>query len=51
MAHYKVKLPYYKKAAAGKLNKDDAKKEFDKHFKKHIVRYDSNPIFKLKWVV
>ena len=31
--HYKVKLPYYKKAAAGKLNKDDAKKEFDKTLK------------------
>jgi tRNA(Ile2) C34 agmatinyltransferase TiaS len=28
--HYKVKLPYYKKAAAGKLNKDAAKKEFEK---------------------
>ena len=27
--HYKVKLPYYKKAAAGKLNKDAAKKEFE----------------------
>jgi len=28
--HYKVKLPYYKKAAAGKLNKESAKKEFEK---------------------
>ena len=28
--HYKVKLPYYKKAAAGKLNKEAAKKEFEK---------------------
>jgi len=27
--HYKVKLPYYKKAAAGKLDKDSAKKEFE----------------------
>jgi hypothetical protein len=27
--HYKVKLPYYKKAAAGKLDKDAAKKEFE----------------------
>jgi len=31
--HYKVKLPYYKKAAAGKLDKDAAKKEFDKTLK------------------
>jgi len=31
--HYKVKLPYYKKAAAGKLNKDNAKKEFDETLK------------------
>lgn len=31
--HYKVKLPYYKKAAAGKLNKDDAKKEFEETLK------------------
>ena len=31
--HFVVKLPYYKKAAAGKLNKDDAKKEFDKTLK------------------
>ena len=28
--HYKVKLPYYKKEAAGKLNKEAAKKEFEK---------------------
>jgi len=26
--HYKVKLPYYKKASAGKLDKESAKKEF-----------------------
>lgn len=26
--HYKVKLPYYKKASAGKLDKETAKKEF-----------------------
>jgi len=26
--HYKVKLPYYKKASAGKLDKEAAKKEF-----------------------
>lgn len=31
--HYKVKLPYYKKAAAGKLDKDAAKKEFKETFK------------------
>ena len=31
--HYKVKLPYYKKAAAGKLDKDAAKKEFNKTLK------------------
>ena len=32
--HYKVKLPYYKRAAAGKMNLDDAKKEFDATYKK-----------------
>ena len=26
--HYKVKLPYYEKTAAGELNKEEAKKEF-----------------------
>jgi len=31
--HYKVKLPYYKKAAAGKLDKDAAKKEFEEILK------------------
>jgi hypothetical protein len=31
--HYKVKLPYYKKAAAGKLDKEAAKKEFDETLK------------------
>jgi hypothetical protein len=31
--HYKVKLPYYKKAAAGKLDLDNAKKEFNKTLK------------------
>ena len=31
--HYKVKLPYYKKAAAGKLDKDAAKEEFEKTLK------------------
>ena len=32
--HYKVKLPYYKKAAAGKLDKEAAKKEFQETYKK-----------------
>tara|TARA_R110000822_G_scaffold100355_10_gene226000 strand:+ start:55 stop:375 length:321 start_codon:yes stop_codon:yes gene_type:complete len=31
--HYKVKLPYYKKAAAGKLDKGVAKEEFEKTLK------------------
>jgi len=32
--HFKVKLPYYKKAAEGKLNLDDAKKEYEETYKK-----------------
>ena len=32
--HFKVKLPYYKKAAAGKFDLDEAKKEFDATYKK-----------------
>ena len=32
--HYKVKLPYYKKAVAGKLDKEAAKKEFEETYKK-----------------
>jgi hypothetical protein len=32
--HFKVKLPYYKKAAAGKLDLDAAQKEFDTTYKK-----------------
>jgi hypothetical protein len=32
--HFKVKLPYYKKAAAGKMDLDAAKKEFDATYKK-----------------
>jgi hypothetical protein len=32
--HFKVKLPYYKKAAAGNFNLDKAKKEFDATYKK-----------------
>jgi hypothetical protein len=31
--HYKVKLPYYKKAAAGKLDKEATKKEFEETLK------------------
>lgn len=27
--HFRVKLPYYKKASEGKFNFDDAKKEYD----------------------
>ena len=32
--HFKVKLPYYKKAAAGKFDLNAAKKEFDTTYKK-----------------
>lgn len=32
--HFKVKLPYYSKASNGKLNMEDAKKEFDETYKK-----------------
>lgn len=32
--HFKVKLPYYKKAAAGKFNLEAAKKEYDATYKK-----------------
>jgi len=28
--HFKVKLPYYKKASEGKMNMEDAKKEYKK---------------------
>ena len=31
--HFKVKLPYYQKAAEGKLDEDGAKKEFNKTLK------------------
>jgi hypothetical protein len=40
--HYKVKLPYYKKAAAGKLNKEDAKKEFNKTLKSISLNMSQN---------
>ena len=32
--HFKVKLPYYKRAAAGKFDLDKAKREFDETYKK-----------------
>ena len=32
--HYKVKLPYYKKAIKGNFDKEAAKKEFDETYKK-----------------
>lgn len=32
--HFKVKLPYYKRAAAGKFNLEEAKKEYDDTYKK-----------------
>ena len=46
--HYKVKLPYYKKAAAGKLDKEAAKKEFNETLKsiiKEIMQKILLPIF------
>ena len=38
--HFKVKLPYYKKAAEGKLDIDDAKKEFEETYKKISLEMD-----------
>jgi hypothetical protein len=32
--HFKVKLPYYKKATEGKFNAEAAKKEFEETYKK-----------------
>ena len=32
--HFKVKLPYYKRAAAGRFDLDKAKREFDATYKK-----------------
>jgi hypothetical protein len=40
--HYKVKLPYYKKAAAGKLDKEAAKEEFDKTLKSISLNMSQN---------
>lgn len=38
--HFKVKLPYYKKAAEGKLDIDEAKKEFEETYKKISLEMD-----------
>ena len=40
--HYKVKLPYYKKAAAGKLDKEAAKKEFNETLKNISLNMTQN---------
>jgi hypothetical protein len=32
--HFKVKLPYYKRAAAGKFNLEEAKREYEATYKK-----------------
>lgn len=40
--HYKVKLPYYKKAAAGKLDKEAAKKEFNETLKNISLNMSQN---------
>ena len=32
--HFKVKLPYYKKAAAGKFDLENAKREYEETYKK-----------------
>ena len=40
--HYKVKLPYYKKAVAGKLDKDDATKEFEETLKSISLNMTQN---------
>ena len=40
--HYKVKLPYYKKASAGKLDTEDAKKEFNKTLKSISLSMSQN---------
>jgi len=38
--HFKVKLPYYKKAVEGKLDIDEAKKEFEETYKKISLEMD-----------
>jgi hypothetical protein len=40
--HYKVKFPYYKKAAAGKLDKEAAKKEFNETLKNISLNMTQN---------
>jgi tRNA(Ile2) C34 agmatinyltransferase TiaS len=40
--HYKVKLPYYKKAVAGKLDKEAAKKEFKETLKSISLNMSQN---------
>ena len=40
--HYKVKLPYYKKAAAVKLDKEAAKKEFNETLKNISLNMTQN---------
>jgi hypothetical protein len=40
--HFKVKAPYYKKAAGGKLDKEQAKKEFEETYKK--ISLNMSPI-------
>jgi len=40
--HYKVKLPYYKKASAGKLDKEAATKEFIETLSKISLDMDQN---------
>ena len=40
--HYKVKLPYYKKATAGKLDKEAAKKEFNETLKNISLNMTQN---------
>lgn len=38
--HFKVKLPYYKKAASGKFDVEEAKKEFDETYKSISTNMD-----------
>ena len=40
--HFKVKAPYYKKATEGKLDKEQAQKEFQETYKK--ISLDMSPI-------
>jgi hypothetical protein len=38
--HFKVKLPYYTKASTGKLNIEEARKEFNETYKKISLDMD-----------